>query len=692
MRTSIRLSIVLTLTLILPRFAGAVAPTAAEMAEVRQWVAAKFEGTRSAGTDKPRTRDVKPFFSFMYDGNSSTELFEMWQLQRASRRLDEHRTEHTLTYTDQKTGLVVRCVGIEYGDFPTVEWTLYFKNIGSEKTPILEDIRPLDLELERAAESGAEASEFRLHHNVGGAATAQAYGPLETVLPPKAEKHIGGAGGRPTNSDMCYFNLEQAADKGVIIAIGWPGQWASRFTRDERNGLRVQAGQELTHFRLLPGEEVRSPLVLLQFWTGGDWLRAQNVWRRWFIAHGLRRPGGKLPPIQWCGGSAGVTNMMVNATEENQNACIDAYLARGLKPDLWWMDAGWYPCGGSWWNTGTWEFDKERFPNGLRPVTNHLHAKNIRAILWFEPERVTAGSWLAENRPEWLLTAKDKHGARKTHNRLLNLGNPEAWRWVLKRVDRLLTEADIDIYRQDFNIDPLVFWRANDTEDRQGITEIRYVTGLLAYWDELLRRHPSMLYDNCASGGRRNDLESMRRGVPYTKSDYWSDPVGVQGQTYGISLWLPYFAGSWGTADDPYTCRSKLGHTIGAPVDVRDTDRSYQERRKRLDEWRKIIANYWGDFWPSTPYSLDNAAWMAWQFNCPDSGRGVVQAFRRAESPKNSARFRLRGLEADAAYIVTNCDTSDVTEITGRTLLEDGLTVLLKDRPAAAIVTYQKKP
>ena len=81
---------------------------------------------------------------------------------------------------------------------------------------------------------------------------------------------------------------------------------------------------------------------------------------------------------------------MEGVTEENAKKCIDAYAAMGLKPDFWWMDAGWYPCGGSWPNTGTWEVDKTRFPNGLRAVTDYLHQKGIRSNLWFEPERVTA--------------------------------------------------------------------------------------------------------------------------------------------------------------------------------------------------------------------------------------------------------------------------------------------------------------
>jgi alpha-galactosidase len=673
-RTTIGIAAVVWISL--AQAAAAVSPTASELAEARQWAAQQFAGSTAV--------NAALNFSFNYDGKPSAELLGQWDLKRDHRKLDSHRTEHVLTYTDPKTGLVVRCVGVEYLDFPTVEWTLYFKNTGPKDTPILADIQAIDIQLERPA---ANAPEFRLHHNVGSPYSPQDYGLLETILTPEMDKVIAGGDGRPTSANLCYFNVEQAADRGVIVAVGWPGQCAARFTRDKQNHLRIRAGQELTHFKLLPGEEVRSPLVLVQFWQGGDWLRAQNVWRRWFIAHNLPKPGGKLPPTQWIGTSETGTNMMENATEANQKQYVDAYLQRGLNPELWWMDAGWYPHrygnSSNWWNVGTWEFEKSRFPNGLRPVTDYLHARNIRAILWFEPERVFPGSWLHTHHPEWSYGGKG--------GELLNLGDPTVWRWVLETVDRLVTEANLDIYRQDFNIGPLPHWRANDALDRQGISEIRHVTGLLAYWDELLKRHPNMWLDVCASGGRRNDLESMRRGVPYCKTDYAVDLVSVQGQTYGISLWLPYFGATWDTREDAYSCRSRFAHSVGACLNLNDPNHFRKELPKRLQEWRTTVQYYWGDFWPLSPYNIDNKLWIAWQFDCPEKDEGVVQAFRRAESDYEAARFRLRGLEPNATYSLTNLDVPGSVEMTGRQLLDSGLPVVMKDRPSAIIITYKKK-
>jgi hypothetical protein len=95
--------------------AAAVSPTADELAKSRAWAAARFE----AGAES--------FFSFTYDGQPSAELLKTWVVKRTSRPLDDRRTEHTLVYREPKTGLVLRCVGVEYRDFPTVEWTLYFQ-------------------------------------------------------------------------------------------------------------------------------------------------------------------------------------------------------------------------------------------------------------------------------------------------------------------------------------------------------------------------------------------------------------------------------------------------------------------------------------------------------------------------------------------------------------------------------------
>ncbi len=624
----------------------------------------------------PLTTNVA--FSFRYGDRPSSDLLKMWESGRTSRRLDDNRMEHTLTYTDPQSGLVVRSVAIEYGDFPVVEWTLYFKNTGAEPTPILENIQALDTRFERSQDG-----EFILHHSKGSQATPTDFEPYADPLEPGAEKRISAAGGRPTNTDLCYFNIALPG-QGTIVALGWPGQWAATFTRDEGTGLQVRAGQELTHFKLLPGEEVRSPLVALLFWTG-DWIDGQNVWRRWMVAHNLPRPGGQLPAPLLSSGGNRFTIEMQGANEQNQKEFLQQYFDVGWKFDYWWMDAGWYPFKDGWWNVGSWDPDPARFPRGLRPISDFAHAHSVKTIVWFEPERVAQGSWLAENHPEWLLGVKDRP------NRLLDLGNPQAREWLTEHIDHLLTEQGIDLYRQDFNMNPLDYWRANDAPDRQGITEIRHVTGYLAYWDELRRRHPDMLIDTCASGGRRDDLETLRRAVPLWRSDYgYDDPPAMQDLTYGLAMWVPYF-GTGLRSSGAYSFRSTMAMAMGyGGPDPRSKSIDFPALERLAAQWRKLAPYYYGDYYPLMPYATEDDAWMAWQFNRPAAGDGMVQVFRRAQSPIESVKFKLRGLDPSAQYTVSNMDAPGATQASGRELADHGLLVAIKDRPGAVIILYKK--
>jgi alpha-galactosidase len=346
------------------------------------------------------------------------------------------------------------------------------------------------------------------------------------------------------------------------------------------------------------------------------------------------------------------------------------------------MDAGWYVNKGGWPNTGTWEVDTKRFPRGLRAITDHAHANGVKSIVWFEPERVNPGTWLYEKHPEWLL---GKDGGDK----LLNLGNPEARTWLIEHVDGLIKSQGIDLYRSDFNIDPLGYWRGADAEDRQGVTEIKYAQGFLAYWDELRKRHPNMLIDTCASGGRRNDIETLRRAVPLLRSDCIIEPVSQQLHTYGLASWVPYF-GTGINSFDPYTFRSQMTPFLIMAYDLRKRDSDYSALRKLFGQWKQLSDFWMGDYYPLTPYASGNDAWMAWQFDRPDKAAGVVQVFRRGESIYESARLKLKGLDPSTKYQVWEIDSDKAIVYTGQELTDVGLLVSERSQPAARVILYRR--
>jgi alpha-galactosidase len=289
---------------------------------------------------------AKTPFSFVYDSQASDKVLAGCSQKTHTEQLDAQRGQRTITWSDPKTRLEVRCVVVNYADYPAVEWTLYFRNNGSRNTPILEDIQGLDIHYGRSTES-----EFILNGIKGDWCTEDSYQPYQvSLLADTVKKFAPASSGKSCDgpSGWPYYNL-QFSGGGVILAVGWPGQWRASFERDRANGLRIKAGQELTHLFLKPGEEVRTPLIAMLAWRGKDIVAAQNLWRRWFIAHNMPRVNGQV--------QSPVAQIQVNGADLSY---VKKFLDAGIKPDICWRDAGWYPRltgpykgNDSWLNTGT---------------------------------------------------------------------------------------------------------------------------------------------------------------------------------------------------------------------------------------------------------------------------------------------------------------------------------------------------
>ena len=93
---------------------------------------------------------------------------------------------------------------------------------------------------------------------------------------------------------------------------------------------------------------------------------------------------------------------------------------------------------------------------------------------------------------------------------------------------------------------------------------------------------------------------------------------------------------------------------------------------------------------PLTPYSLKLDEWIAWQFDRPEQGDGVVQAFRRDKCEESTKTFRLSGLDPAAQYELTNFDVEGTTRVSGKELVEKGLAIEIKGKPGAAVITCKR--
>jgi len=634
-----------------------------------------------------------PPFSFVYGGKSSDAFIRSWQYKvEKVTSANPDVKESVYTYTDPNSGLVVKCFVTCFDDFQAVEWVLKFNNASGKNTPLIEKAAVID----HSFTSGSDGS-FILHHARGSNADRRDFQPLLTTLNNGENVYMTPAGGRSSdNTAFPFFNIEMPDQKGIMVAVGWTGKWFADISQAGGNRVTLKSGMEKMQLSLYPKEEIRTPKICLLFWEGEDRMTGHNKFRQFILKHHSRKINGSFAEYPLSGsfdyGDPAPCQEYTCLTEEYAVALVKRYQYFQTIPEVFWLDAGWYTgCGwnkknGGWGeNVGNLTVDKERFPNGLRPLADAVHAAGAKFMVWFEPERIRPGTQIDREHPEWLIRLPGDV------NSLFDLGNDKARIWLTDYISEFLEREGIDYYRQDFNFNPTPYWEANDKPGRVGISEIKHIQGLYAYWDSLLVRFPNLLIDNCASGGRRIDLETTSRSSPLWRTDYqYGEPNGYQCHTYGLHFYLPIH----GTAiykPDSYTFLSGLGAAavINWEVTGRNSE-SIPEVQKCISDYKELRPYYYGDFYPLTSSRSNHRdnVWLAYQLNRPDNKDGIVIAFRRIDSLQESLQVKLGGLIENAVYDLKYVYDNITIKKSGKELME-GLDLYISQKPGALLIKYE---
>lgn len=571
-----------------------------------------------------------------------------------------------------------------YPDHAATEWQFSLRAPEAGESPLYENLKSADFQV-----AFPPNAKVRLHWSKGSQSEPGDFEPKTNPLVVGEVFSLESFGGRSSDGVMPYFNLAGESG-GLIVAVGWTGDWKASFELQANGKVRVIAGLKRTRFRLAPDEEVRLPSILAMNYSG-DWIDGQNQFRRLMLAHFTPKnhPPMTLMPVQ-----AGVHGIFpFNETSEEKLVKLATDVAALKLPlDCYHLDAGWNE-GGFPKGQGNPQADPVRFPKGLAPVGEAVRKIGMRFLAWFEPERAMRGTWLECEHSDWLLKPTGTPDRLRYQERdgfcLLDLGHPKARQWAIDSISEEITRSGLSFYRQDFNLYPSYFWHTDEKPDEVGLREIRHINGLYTLLDELARRHPALILDNCAAGGRRLDFEMMRRCIVLWRSDStWGDktfPQNVQGMTHGLSHWLPLH-GLGAAATDDLALRSGMGACGGFSINYRNP-KAVAALRKHLDSYLKVRPLYTGDFYPLTPHSLDTTSWIAWQFYRADLGEGLVQVFRRPDAASDTLTVKLRGLIPQQRYEIENLDGGKEIR-TGAELLR-GHAITLREKPAAAVLVLK---
>ena len=648
-------------------------------------VAVAASGKEYALTDAVVSRMTSEVpFSFRYNGVSSREFLDSWTFKHE--KLDA--LNDVYSWTDPKTKLTVSAQVRRFEKFAAADWVLRFMNEGDADSELIEDVQALDGEFEY----GFENNDLAIHTLTGDFCNDTSWLPtIRSVAPGKTET-FAPQGGRPSNGVFPFWNVasrrysDDEESEGLFVACGWSGQWNASFENyaQTRSLVRIKLGMEKIATVLRPGETIRTPRALVMPWRS-DRLSAQALFRRLLMFEYAPKVDGSPVQLEFLGQCFDRYYRKRPGWEKAPAQIESAKRVKEIGGTCYWFDAAWFPVGFPN-GVGNWYSDPENFPNGVEELGDALEKLGMKFVLWFEPERVAPGTEIATKYPQYVFGG-EKGG-------LYKLNDPEARKFLTELLLRRIREFKVGVFRTDFNIDPLPFWRTADEPNRVGMTEIRYVEGLYEMWDRIRAENPGLWIDDCASGGRRIDLETISRSVPLWRSDTccWSGhPEWDQNQTLGLTQYLPlYSCAAW--SSDPYTFRSAANPGAIMQFNFLDEDYDPETARAALSEAKENSKFWYGDFFPLTPAVRGTGSITAWQLHRPDLDEGVVYIFRQKDSPYLGIELSLREIDPKATYRVeifkNGYDVDETREISGAELAR--YPFVLGQKGAATVVRYRK--
>lgn len=476
--------------------------------------------------------------------------------------------------------------------------------------------------------------------------------------------------GRSSGEHVPWFALTDATG-GLLAGLVWSGRWQLDVVR-QADANELTFGISNFAHRLEPGERLSLPSVVLAGYAGtlDD---GANTWRRWITDHWMPPVPESWPWIQynhWYAyyGDINAQGLLEEARLAANLGCevfvIDDGWFRGRRPDSYY--AGW----------GDWVEDRSKFPDGIHAFGEHIREMGMKFGLWVEPERADDNGSLLREHPDWVSTVGGepiyRPGPNGNEGVHLCLGNPEVQQWMTSEMIRVVREYGVDWLKWDYNMG---YGRGCDAPDhghQPGDGQYAHTQGLYTVLEELRATCPDLVIENCASGGHRVDMGTLRHTHTNWVSDYTHRAASCRQHAQGAGLFLPLaHVNTWALKDRDITgFRSRMGGALGVSSFMGEW--SEDERatfRQAIEEYKRLRPFLQGERYLLTgPWHGD---WDIWQIVHPSGNKMAMLAFRE-RGAISEARVIPRVLDPNQSWLVEQT-TGNTFGISGADLASQGL-------------------
>jgi len=364
------------------------------------------------------------------------------------------------------------------------------------------------------------------------------------------EKVIGSRRGHTGHQHLPWLALDSEAteESGEVYgcALAWSGSWRISVAQlpDARVQITGGAGYDDSGLlRLATGDSYTTP-VFAGLWSAGGFGGASRAWHAYQRTYVIPDADQDRPVLfnSW-------EATTFDISEEQQGALARRAAAMGV--ELFVVDDGWFGARTSdRAGLGDWTPNPDRFPAGLKPLADYVHALGMQFGIWVEPEMVNPDSELYRAHPDWVQFQPGRKRTELRNQLVLNLAREDVQEYLWGQLDGLLSSAPVDYVKWDFNrCFTDAGWPGEAYPQRLWVDHVRAVYALL---DRLRAAHPGVAFESCSGGGGRIDLGIMARTDQAWTSDN-TDPLDRLAIQHGFTQVHPARVMAAWVTDSPNT-------------------------------------------------------------------------------------------------------------------------------------------
>lgn len=329
---------------------------------------------------------------------------------------------------------------------------------------------------------------------------------------------------------LCEDTTDEQSGEAYGLHLAWSGN--SRLRVDSNGDGRIFTSMGALLFpgeiRLLPGESFSSPDIVGAFSSSG--LSSLSRQFHDHVRHKLLRPStrSRPRPVHYNSWEAVYFGHDLDRLKALASRAADIGVERFV------LDDGWF--GGrrnDRAGLGDWHVSDAVYPDGLKPLIDHVTGLGMEMGIWFEPEMINPDSDLFRAHPDWILGLDGIEQVPFRDQYVLDISRPEVSEHLFQCVSAILSDHDIGYVKWDMNRD------INHPGNRQGFAKAH--AQILALWaliDHLRHAHPDVEFESCASGGGRADFGMLARTDRIWTSDS-NDALDRQTIQRGASHFVP---------------------------------------------------------------------------------------------------------------------------------------------------------